>query len=288
MKKYFFILILLANVLLAFSESLTEYEKNILDFKIQGIKLGDSFEKVKNQFPEANIKPSYICIENELIDNEYLEFINFYFIDNMLVNITLVYKNFNWSSIIDAFVAKYGQYTENDDSIYLSKRYQRIKRGYVIYYADGFDNLHISIIDTDFIKSDSKRDILDFNIKGIKIGDSIEKVKSLFPNLEDCGDRLYCNLHEDNIETVFFCFYNKVLVEISFLYEQNFKFGGEAIIAENFMEKYGRFESAVGTQMYREFKKINREYSFSMFPPTGTRYYQCAFRMIYPELDFGF
>lgn len=294
MKKCFFVLILLSNVLFGFSESLTEYEKNILAFNIKGIKLGDSFEKVKKMFPEANIEPSCIIMERELIDNEHLDSIWFYFMDDQLVNITLFYKHnlyyIDNFSIIDAFIAKYGQYTENGDAqIYFSKKYDRIKRGYVIFDSGfgGINHLNISFIDTNFIKSNYEKNILDFNVKGIKLGDSYEEVEKKFPGLESFGDKFYCELHNDNIETLFFSFFNNMLIEISFLYETE-GLGGDAIVAESFMEKYGRFERTDGVEMSRKFPKINREYSFSMFTPEGTRHYQYAIRMINPGLDFGF
>lgn len=129
--------------------------------------------------------------------------------------------------------------------------------------------------------SEHERNVLEFNAKGIKLGDSYTAFKSKFPDSSfmasssDEYQKAYSVSSLSNVTLAVFYFFDNKLYEIRYGYDvsQVNKLGGWDAMAENFVKKYGRFDyvdssdNSDGIFMgYTNYYSINRYVEFSVKP----------------------
>ena len=128
--------------------------------------------------------------------------------------------------------------------------------------------------------SDYEKNVLAFNAQGIKLGDSYVTFKAKFPNAtwSDNGDefqKCYMVSSIPNVALALFYFFDDKLVEIRYGYDvqQVNKLGGWDAMAENFISKYGRFNSVDSKESqdiifigYTNYYAINRYVEFRVLP----------------------
>ena len=143
MKKYLsFATMFLLFITMCFSQitNQSEYEKNVLAFNAQGIKLGDSYTAFKSKFPDAIFMSSSSddykkCYTVSSIPNVTVAL--FYFFDNKLFEIRYGYdvsqvnKLGGWDAMAENFVKKYGRFSYVDSK----DRDDIIFNGYTNYYS---------------------------------------------------------------------------------------------------------------------------------------------------------
>ena len=125
--------------------------------------------------------------------------------------------------------------------------------------------------------SDYEKNVLAFNAQGIKLGDTYSAFKEKFPDatyMSDASDdinKVYAVGTITNVTVALFYFVDDSLYAIRYGYDvkQANKLGGWDVIAENFVKKYGRFDSVDSNmngdtifEAYRKYSAINRYLQF--------------------------